>query len=630
MLHSSNTTGMSPLLPRQYGRRALHLALVALFALVSTLTISNSSTMKAHADTLNGPALSVNATADRHAISRDIYGLNTYGVDPAFAKELHIPVQRWGGDATTRYNWLVDSSNSGGDWYFMGGNGTSNPTPGASADNFVNTNNSVGSKSLLTIPVIDYINKTSEWNCSYPKSLYPNQQSYNPYITLANGDQCGNGVDTSGNNITDTNIGLNNIPNSASFQQKWVQHLVDTHGIAGHGGVNIYQMDNEPSGWGNTHRDIHPQPTGYDELINKTLPYAVMIKRTDPHAAVLGPSDFGYPAYIGMGAPGDDANSHGVGFAEYYLQQMNALSQKYHTRLLDYFDEHYYPSSGDTCIANCPAGDANTQAERLQSTRTLWDPTYKDTSWIGTWFPPIQLIPWFHSMVDKDYPGTKIAITEYNFGGLEAMNGALTEADVLGIFGRERLDLATLWGPPSADQPGAYAFRMYLNYDGNGSAYGDTWVQSQSADQGQLAIYGAQRSSDGALTLVIINKTANDLTSSLTLSNYTPAANAQVYTYSGTNLSAIVRQPDQPVTASGFTRTYPANSISTIVLSPASAPATLQGVSHNSNTGTYNTYAGSLNPNNSTANVPAGNSDRFTSTSADRNQPTTFQSRRQQ
>jgi len=43
-----------------------------------------------------GPALSVDAAADRHPISDDIYGLNSYGVDPNFAKEIRVPVQRWG------------------------------------------------------------------------------------------------------------------------------------------------------------------------------------------------------------------------------------------------------------------------------------------------------------------------------------------------------------------------------------------------------------------------------------------------------------------------------------------------------------------------------------------------------
>ena len=91
--------------------------------------------------------------------------------------------------------------------------------------------------------------------------------------------------------------------------------------------------------------------------------------------------------------------------------------------------------------------------------------------------------------------------------------------------------LATLWSPPSASEPGAYAFRMYRNYDGQGSSYGDTWVHSASADQGKLAIYGAQRTSDGALTLMVINKTKEDLRSELSLSGFDSGGSAQVYRY---------------------------------------------------------------------------------------------------
>ena len=190
---------------------------------------------------------------------------------------------------------------------------------------------------------------------------------------------------------------------------------------------------------------------------------------------------------------------------------MKLYEQQNKVRILDYFDEHYYPIADNGCISLCPAGDANNQALRLRSTRSLWDPTYKDESWISQYYPPLQILRLFRGWVDKNYPGTKVAITEYNWGGLESINGALAQADVLGIFGREKLDLATLWGPPKATQPGAFAFRIYRNYDGKGSAYGDTWVRSASTDQGQLAIYGAQRRSDSVLTLVVINKTANNL-----------------------------------------------------------------------------------------------------------------------
>jgi hypothetical protein len=63
-----------------------------------------------------GPALSVDAAADRHAISPDIYGMNF--ADPVLAREIGLPVNRWGGNRTETYNWRIGASNTGRDWYF--------------------------------------------------------------------------------------------------------------------------------------------------------------------------------------------------------------------------------------------------------------------------------------------------------------------------------------------------------------------------------------------------------------------------------------------------------------------------------------------------------------------------------
>jgi hypothetical protein len=513
----------------------------------------------------NSVSLSVDVTADRHSISPDIYGMNDYALDPTIAKELRIPVERWGANHTSRYNWLVDSSNSGDDFFFVGGGDNKNPIPGDSIDKIVKTNRNNGSKSIVTIPMIGYVNKFSTWNCGFRVSKYGPQEKTNPYI-FPEGDKCGNGKRSDGTLITNNNRLDVSIVSDAAFQKPWVQHLVKTHGTAAKGGVQIYQMDNEPSGWGNTHRDVHPEATSYDELRDRTYQYASMVKATDPTAKVLGPSDFGWPVYVDSGVKGDREKHGGVWFARWYLQQMRAYEQQKGVRILDYFDEHYYPIVDDLCLANCPVGDAKTQAARLRSTRSLWDSTYTDESWIGKYNPPLTIIPRFRDWVKQDYPGTKVAITEYNWGGLESINGALTQADILGIFGREQLDLATLWGPPKSSEPGAYAFRTYMNYDGKGGKYGETWVRSHSTDQGQLSIYAADRTSDGALTLVIINKTSEKLTSNLSLKGFKPSAQAQVYTYSEANLRAIVRQSDLAVNAAGFQATYPANSITLVAI----------------------------------------------------------------
>jgi hypothetical protein len=71
---------------------------------------------------------------------------------------------------------------------------------------------------------------------------------------------------------------------------------------------------------------------------------------------------------------------------------------------------------------------------------------------------------------------------------------------------------------------------------------------------------------------VVVNKTANNLPTSVALAHLPqPAANAQMYTYSGANLHAIARQPDIPVQiahnqATSFSATFPAMSASVVVI----------------------------------------------------------------
>jgi len=513
-----------------------------------------------------GPTLSVDVTADRHPISPDIYGMNAYSMDPKdtekLLSELRIPVRRWGGNHTTRYNWRVDASNSGDDWFFTGGNGQANPTPGATVDTLLDTNRTAGTQSLITIPMIDHVQKTSAWSCGFSVAKYGQQQAVNPYV--GNGD-CGNGRKPDGSILTGNDPLDVSTANSTQLQQDWIRHLVSRHGSSTQGGVRFYALDNEPSGWSNTHRDLRLQAPTYQEIRDKTYQYAPAIKAIDPGAKIFGPVDFGWAVYVG-----DPAKTDGMWYAPWYLKQMKQYEQQNGKRILDYFTENFYPSpSGVANAAANNAGSAEVQAARLRSTRSLWDPTYKEENWIGQWYPPIQLIRTFHKWVGEQYPGTKIAITEYNWGAVNTMNGALAQADVLGIFGREGLDLATMWGPPKSHEAAAYSFRMYRNYDGQGSEFGDTTIRAVSSDQAQLAIYGAQRTRDGALTLMVINKTSNNPTSTVSLSGAKVATSAQVYRYSSAKLDGIVRQADQPISGNTFSATYPANSITLLVVPQA-------------------------------------------------------------
>ncbi len=505
------------------------------------------------------PVLTVDAAGNPHAINPDVYGIANYNLDAAFAKEIQVPNIRWGGDGTTRYNWQVDSGNSGFDWYFMGGNGETTATPSASADLMINSYKAASNAhTLLTIPIIPYVNKSSAWTCSFPVSVYGPQQSTNPYVH-PNGDNCGNSITSTGVQLIDNNIYANHIDNTVALQQGWIQHLIATFGTAANGGVPYYQLDNEPGGWSNTHRDVEPNQPDYNTIISLGQQYAAMIKQTDPTAKVFGPVDFTLGGWIGT--PSQQNNLYA---GQYYLQQMAAYDQANHQRILDYFDEHYY-------------GGGSTDAAELASTRALWDPTFNSGSWVEQYYfdGPTMLLPRFQNWIQTYYPGTKLSISEYSFSsGTNPLVDALTEADVLGIYGRQSLDFANLWTVPLPTAPVAYSFRLFRNYDGAGGQFGDTSVNSTSTDQAQLSVYGALRNSDNALTVIAINKTTSAIQTSLTLANFTSNPTAAVYSYSNANLTQIVAATPVAVVSNALNYNFPAYSATVFVFTPqTSAPA---------------------------------------------------------
>lgn len=532
--------------------------------------------------------LTVNVAAARKPISPYIYGLSF--AKQAFAAEIDLPVRRWGGNHTTRYNWQSNFMNHGSDWYFHN-NTNYDPYSGAAqtADTWIDQNELTHSASLVTVPIIGYVAKDGDpASCGFKVSKYGPQDDVDDQDGYPN---CGNGL-AGGAPIAGDPLDTSLVVTS-SFASDWVTHLVATHGAANAGGVKFYALDNEPELWSETHRDVHPDALRYDELWARSLAYGAAIKTADPAAQILGYVSFGWSGYWYSKYDMEQAALNGYTYfpdyathgnryqVEWYLQQMAQYEQDHGTRLLDYLDLHFYPQNG---VDLTLAGNAAKQALRLRSTRALWDPTYTDESWIGGSDQPadwrqVRLIPRMHAWVNTYYPGTKLALTEYNWGGLESINGALAQADVLGIFGREGLDLAALWNYPDADLgydhfetlPGAYAFRLYRNYDGSGGKFGDVSVSATSADQSQLAIYAAQRAADQALTLLIINKTGGALTGDVSLAGFTPTGPAQVYRYSPANLKAIVPQANQPVSAAGFSASFPANSITLMVI-PAGPP----------------------------------------------------------
>ena len=518
------------------------------------------------------PTLAVDANANRHPISPLIYGINEWS-DTGLMGLMRIPVLRWGGDDATSYNWQTSVKNNTGDNPWCYENYGVNP----GFDAFHTANLAAGTVSLGTIPLMDWSPKAAG-ECSFSVQKYGAQKS----AALDNPD-CGNGVLLNGNQVAnDPNDAY--VPVTTSFAEQWVAHIMSSYGPANAGGVRLWSMDNEPEWWYSNHIDVYPQAASYDDMLARNIKWATAVKAVDPTALVTGPVPGGWSGMLFSRVDMDsgwskapfqywdnptdqNAPTHGgVAWIPYYLKQMSQQP----TRLLDYLDVHAYIAPSGLSGSQ---GDTAMETLRMTSTRALWDPAYlvpgggfEDAT--GAEVAP-HLIPQMQQWVSQNYPGTKLAITEYSWGATNVITGAIAQADILGIFGAYGLDLGTLWGQPATTDPGAFAFTIFLNYDGNGNQFGGTGVSAASSDPDTLSIFAAQRV-DSALTVLVLNKTTGAISDTISLANFTPAGTAQVWQYSPANLAAIVRQTaDINVGGNSLTATFPAYSMTLLVIPQA-------------------------------------------------------------
>src|SRR5579871_3958880 len=517
--------------------------------------------------------VTIDASANRHAINPNIYGV-AYG-DGTSLPDLNFTLNRYGGNNTSRYNWQANADNRGSDWYFESIGDTS-ATAGERGDTFFSMNKTAGAGTLLTIPMIDWVaklganrNKLASFSIAKYGAQTGNDSQW--YPDAGNGILSSNGQNVSGNNFNDADV-----PNSSTFQQGWIQHLVTTWGKASSGGVGYYLTDNESSIWFQTHRDVHPTGPTMDEIYGKIIDYSAKIKSVDPTALVVGPEEWGWDGYFYSGYDQqfaaahnwssfpDRANHGNMDYMPWLLSQLkqNALSTG--QKAIDVFSAHYYPQSGEfgNDVSN------SMQLLRNQSTRSLWDPNYVDQSWIDD---KVQLIPRLKNWVNTYYfSGTPVAITEYNWGAEPYINGATAQADILGIFGREALDLATRWTTPDASTPTYKAMKMYRNYDGNKSTFGDTSVSDTVVNPDNLSSFAAIRASDGALTVMVINKVlSGDTPVTINLANFAAGSAAQVWQLTATN--AITQLSDVSISNAAISATVPPQSITLFVVPSATA-----------------------------------------------------------
>ena len=296
--------------------------------------------------------------------------------------------------------------------------------------------------------------------------------------------------------------------------------------------IQFIAMDNEPELWGDTHFDVHPECPTYEEILDKYLTYASALRAVAPDAQLTGPVMCCWYDYWNI-APGP-AEGPDQDFLEWFLNGVRQHDEAAGERTIDVVDVHYYPQSD---VFN-EKTDPETNARRLRSTRSLWDPDYIDESWIND---RIAFIPRIKQTIERSYPGLPLFISEWNFGADTDINGALAIAEVLGVYGREGVHAAAYWRNPPVDSPGWFAFKMHGNYDDAGSRFGGRVVPAESTDTGRVSSYAALDEATGVLRVMLVNKDPDDaITTRLDLTGFEPVAEARRFTYGPGDLTGIV------------------------------------------------------------------------------------------
>jgi hypothetical protein len=517
--------------------------------------------------------ITVDAAASRRPISPLIYGVSVG--DSNALRVLNAPLNRHGGNLASRYNWQTNASNHAADWYFesLPQSGTG---PGGAVDSLILDSRGGQADPMITIPINGWVARlgaAGQRTCSYSIARYGSQSGSDAqwFPDAGNGSRAATGQAITNNNPNDANMAV-----STNFQAGWIRHLTNRWGSATNGGVRYYLMDNEWGLWHSTHRDVWPVGVTMDQARDIFCNYAAMIKSIDPQANILGPEEWGWTGFLYSGYDAQWGSQHGWGgtlpdraahgnadFIPWWLGQVAQRSAAAGRRLLDIFTLHFYPQGGEFSEDVSSA----MQLRRNRSTRALWDTNYVDETWIAD---RVALIPRMQNWA-TNYPGTALGLTEYNWGAENHMNGATAQADLLGIFGREGLNLATRWTTPATHTPVARAFQMYRNYDGANAAFGDMSVATAAPAPDQLAAFGAQRTNDGALTVMLINKQPTTATrTTVLLSNVAHVGLARVWQLA---TNAIVHLPDAAIQTNGISLTLPAQSVTLLVLP---APAQLE------------------------------------------------------
>ena len=478
--------------------------------------------------------ITINTSAERAKISPYIYGSNQSLSDTDL-----WTVCRLGGNRLSGYNWENNASNAVSDWQHSSDNfltwisnipDSSEGIPAIVATHFHDQSLAMNTHSIMTLQMAGYVSKDKNGSVDVSETA--------PSVRWLE-------------NLTKKDTTFTLIPDmndNVVYSDEFVHFFVNRFGAASMStDIRWYSLDNEPF----TDPRIHSQKVKAEELVAHSIELASSVKNVDPHSKILGLVLYGFSAYETLQDASDwnlVRNNYRWSI-DYYLDKLKEAEQTTGKRLLDVLDLHWYPEArGDKRIVfEGEALSRNDIQARVQAPRTLWDSSYVENSWIGMWkkdFLPI--IPNIKKSIQQYYSGTKLAFTEYDLGGSDHISGGLAHADVLGIWGKYDVHLATYWQEGSQTDYISAAFNLFRNYDGNGSTYGDTKVQAESDNIETVSVYASIFGNDPSeLHVIVLNKNfENAATLTFTIQSEVNYAFADVWSLNESSPNII---PDQRI-----------------------------------------------------------------------------------
>jgi len=502
-------------------------------------------------------------------ISPYIYGINFYngvtGAPPL------LTFDRDGGNRWTAYNWETNASNAGSDYIYDNDNYlSSSNVPAEAVRGFIAADQAKNAASLITVQLQGLV--SADENGPVSVASPPDLTRFKQVVVKKS-------------TVTSVPFTLTPVTTDANVYMDeflWaLNQKVPGNIFAANASLPTYvSLDNEPELWNSTHLEVQGHnPVTSDAYIAKTITLAQALKDQFPNVVIFGPVHYGFQGIYNWQGELSATPSGANWFPDKYLAALKTASTAYGKPLVDVYDFHWYAEDYDssgTRILNL-GGSTLTDAQVqliVQSPRNLWDPAFHDDNNSNPWIynelgqTPINLLGRLQTKINSEFPGMKIAITEYESGGWNHIAGTIAQADNLGIFGAQGVFAANFWPPGGTYSYALAGFRAFRGFDGVSANFGDTSLQATSSSVQDVVVYASTDSSaPGRVVFVAINRsTAAKITA---INGQALSGTAHLYQMTaassqGQNTVQPVSIGTAPASGSTFTITLPALSVTTI------------------------------------------------------------------